>query len=95
MGPRLGGDHSSQIILFAEHSLSFLSGRFWPNTVIHRACSGLERSNNNRLQQTVMDKGPIPMRQCTDDESGRSAARIVGPLTFQVTAGSVNPAKRT
>lgn len=30
MGPRLGGDHSSQIILFTEHSLSFLSGRFWP-----------------------------------------------------------------
>ncbi len=33
MGPRLGGDHSSQIILFTEHSLSFLSGRFWPEAV--------------------------------------------------------------
>ncbi len=34
MGGPLGGDHSSQIILFTEHSLSFLSGRFWPKAGI-------------------------------------------------------------
>ncbi len=45
MGGPLGGDHSSQIILFTEHSLSFLSGRFWPIPDIQEGVFRLGISN--------------------------------------------------